>query len=107
MEGKPSHQYFKEDFIMKKSIIRILRKTGKSLLGCLIEAVCFAVAAMVQKTLLKGFKTFSNRRSTITPAEEPPETDDFMNDPVTEEPIDIDTEVTEEPIDIDTEVTTD
>lgn len=48
---------------MKKSMMRVLRKAGKTLLNYLIEALCFAAAAIVQKTLLKGFKSFGKRRT--------------------------------------------
>ena len=65
---------------MKKSMTRVLRKAGKTLLNCLIEAICFAAAAIVQKTLLKGFKSFGKRRTVQSdPVEEPP-TDDLMNE---------------------------
>lgn len=84
---------------MKKSMMRVLRKAGKTLLNYLIEAICFAAAAIVQKTLLKGFKSFSKRRTEQTdPVEEPP-TDNLMNEehePDTNE----DTETLEDPDEI-------
>jgi hypothetical protein len=65
---------------MKKSMMRVLRKAGKTLLNYLIEAICFAAAALVQKTLLKGFKSFGKRRTAKSGSVEEPPTDDLMNE---------------------------
>lgn len=84
---------------MKKSMMRVLRKAGKTLLNYLIEAICFAAAALVQKTLLKGFKSFGKRRTAQSdPVEEPP-TDDLMNEGY-EPDTNKDTETLEEPDEI-------
>ncbi len=71
---------------MKKSMMRVLRKAGKTLLNYLIEALCFAAAAIVQKTLLKGFKSFGKRRTAQTDPVEEPSIDDLMNEVYVPEP---------------------
>lgn len=92
---------------MKKSMMRVLRKTGKTLLNYLIEAICFAAAALVQKTLLKGFKAFGKRRTMqeSTSVDEPSK-DDFMDEEFNPEP-DLSEETTEVETDevIDTDFT--
>ena len=83
---------------MKKSMMRVLRKAGKTLLNYLIEAICFAAAAIVQKTLLKGFKAFGKRRTA-----QPDPVDVALNDDTQEpepEP-ELDTEAPDEVIDTD------
>ena len=89
---------------MKKSMMRVLRKAGKTLLNYLIEAICFAAAAIVQKTLLKGFKSFGKRRTAQTDPVDTTLNDDKQEsdlDPTeetqTEEPDEsIDTDFTEQ-----------